>query len=283
MTNVAIAQQRLQNHHLSHPQLKRPDAIVAWLGAVQAQEYAGAKWALVQRMPGATDAAIEQAFTDGAILRTHLLRPTWHFVTPADIRWMLALTAPRVHALNAYYYRKCELDKTIFARSHDALVNALQGGKQLMREEVRTVLEQAGIATKGDLRFAYLMMHAELDGIVCSGARRGKQFTYALVEERVPPTRKVDRDEALAELVKRYFTSHGPATVQDFTWWSGLHSLVSYGIILSAGLFHNSPIVVGISLLNLFDPSQPYRNHGGTKLCCVVERYSLRRSCSSSR
>jgi Winged helix DNA-binding domain len=222
MTNSDIIQKRQQNQHLSGTRFKRPADIVHWLGAVQAQDYAGAKWALGLRLPGATDDDVERAFTDGAILRTHVLRPTWHFVTPADIRWMLALTAPRVHALNAPYYRKCELDQRTFQRSRKALTKALQGERQLTRDELRAAFAQAGISTDGDLRMAYLMANAELDGIVCSGARRGKQFTYALLEERVPQTKPLERDEALSELIRRYFASRGPATLRDFVWWSGL-------------------------------------------------------------
>jgi hypothetical protein len=222
LTGLNIAQQRLLNQHISLPTLAKPGAVVAWLGAVQAQDYAGAKWALGLRMPGATDGEVEQAFNEGAILRTHLLRPTWHFVTPADIRWLLALTAPRVHALNALYYRRLELDEALFRRSHAALEKALQDGNQLTRDELRDVLQQAGVATEGALRMAYIMMRAELDGIVCSGPRRGKQFTYMLLEERAPQARTLPHDEALAELTRRYFMSRGPATVQDFVKWSGL-------------------------------------------------------------
>ena len=165
---------------------------------------------------------IEQAFTDGTILRTHILRPTWHFVLPADIRWMLALTAPRIIAASAYYYRTLGLDDTIFSHSNAILAKALQGGNQLTRTELASVLQQAGIATDNLQRFGQIIMRAELDGIICSGARRGKQFTYALLDERAPQARILDREESLAELAGRYFTSHGPATLQDFVWWSGL-------------------------------------------------------------
>src|SRR6185436_7837388 len=154
--------------------------------------------------------------------RTHVLRPTWHFVTPADIHCLLALTAPRVHALNAPYYRKLELDHDLFQRSTTALTHALQGGKHLTRDEVRGVLAQAGIATAGELRMSYILMRAELDGVVCSGARHGKQFTYALLSERAPQVRHLEREHALAELAGRFFLSRGPATVQDFARWSGL-------------------------------------------------------------
>jgi hypothetical protein len=224
MTPVDITQQRLQNQRLVGTSFAKPDEVVSWLGAVQAQEYPGAKWGLAQRTNGLSDAAIDQAFVAGTLLRTHVLRPTWHFVAPADIRWILKLTAPRVHALNAYYYRKLELDDSTFGRSNAMLAAALQGGKHLTRVELAAALQQAGITSAADdrLRLSYLMMYAELEGVVCSGAMRGKQHTYALLDERVPPTRMIEHDEALAELTRRYFTSHGPATVKDFTWWSGL-------------------------------------------------------------
>ncbi len=222
MTNLDIAHQRLHNQLITQRTFEKPGDVVQWLGAVQAQDYAAAKWAVGLRLQGVTSDDIEQACAGGAILRTHLMRPTWHFVSPADIRWMLALTAPRVNAANATWYRKLELDDAVFTRSNTVLAKALQGGEQLTRPELVSVLQQGGIATDELLRFTYIMMRAELDGIVCSGARRGKQFTYALLDERAPQARTFDRDEALAEFARRYFTGHGPATLQDFVWWSGL-------------------------------------------------------------
>lgn len=222
MKNPEIVRQRFHHQHLAETRFHTPEGVVQWQGAVQSQDYASAKWALGLRLPNVTDDEVERAFANGSILRTHVLRPTWHFVTPAEIRWMLALTAPRVNALNAYHYRKAELDNATFMRSHKALEKALQGGKQLTRDELRGVLERAGIATEGEVRMTHLMMRAELDGVICSGARRGKQFTYALLEERVPPAKPLTREEALHELLMRYFTSRGPATLQDFVWWSGL-------------------------------------------------------------
>jgi winged helix DNA-binding protein len=216
-----ILQQRLHNQLLSQTKFTQPSQVVAWLGAVQSQDYAGAKWALAQRTNGLTDAVIEQAFAQGEILRTHVLRPTWHFVTPVDIRWMLALTAPRVRAAMAYMNRQLGLDTAILEKSNAALTKALQGNKQLTRSELGQILQKAGIPVDG-LHLGHLMGRAELDGIICSGVRRGKQHTYALLEERAPQAKTLERDEALAELTKRYFTSHGPATLPDFVWWSGL-------------------------------------------------------------
>jgi len=222
MTLSDIARQRFFNQHIARGKFEKPDEVVARLGAMQGQEYAMAKWGVAQRMREINDADMEQAFAEGKILRTHLLRPTWHFVAPADIRWLLALTGPRVQAVNAYMYRKLEMDSAFFKRSNAALTKALQGGKQLTRVELASALQQAGIPTTGELRMGYILMRAELEGIICSGARRGKQFTYALLEERVPQVKKLERDEALVELVKRYFTSRGPATMKDFVVWSGL-------------------------------------------------------------
>ncbi len=222
MTTLDIAHLRLLNQHIAHAPFDRPEALVQWLGAVQAQDYAAAKWALGLRLQNVTADDIEQAFAAGAFLRTHVMRPTWHFVSPADIRWLLALTAPRVKAASAYWYRKLELDDAFFLRSNDVLTKALQGGQQRTRPELVLVLQQAGIATDDLQRMTYIMMRAELDGVVCSGARRDKQFTYALLDERAPQARMLDHDEALATLTERYFTSHGPATLPDFVWWSGL-------------------------------------------------------------
>ncbi len=191
------------------------------MGAVQAQDFAAAKWAVGQRTKGATDAMIEQVFADGKILRTHVMRLTWHFVAPEDIRWLLKLTAPHVNAASAYQYRRLELDSDVFKRSNAVIEKALQDGNQLARDELGLALKKAGIPAI-DLRLTYIVMRAELDGLICSGARRGKQFTYALLDEHVSKTRILTREESLAELTARYFRSHGPATLRDFAWWSGL-------------------------------------------------------------
>lgn len=218
---ATIAQQRLSQQRLTQNPLATAAEVVAWMGAVQAQEYQGAKWSLYLRLQDATDEAIERAFADGAIVRTHILRPTWHFVTPADIRWMLALTAARVNAQDAGMCRQYELDDGLFARSNAALESALRGGRHLTRAEIGAVLAAAGIVATG-LRLGLILHRAETDGLICSGPRRGKQFTYALLDERAPQTTRISRDEALTELARRYYVSHGPATAHDFAWWSGL-------------------------------------------------------------
>ena len=213
---------RLRNQRLSGGRFANPEQVVSWLGAVQAQEYGHAKWALGLRIQRAAEGQIEAAFNEGRLLRTHVMRPTWHFVAPADIRWMLALTAPRVSAAAGPYTRRLELDAAVFRGSQRAMVRALRGGRQLTRQELKVVLQRAGIRTDGVQRLARIVMQAELDAVICSGPRRGKQFTYALLDERVPMSRSRSRDDSIAELARRYFTSHGPAQVHDFAWWSGL-------------------------------------------------------------
>ncbi|HEY7834603.1 MAG TPA: winged helix DNA-binding domain-containing protein [Ktedonobacterales bacterium] len=222
MATAAIGLRRLAQQRLAGQAFATPAAAVAWLGAVQAQDYPGALWSLGMRLhEGTTAGDIERAFDAGTILRTHVLRPTWHFVTPADIRWLLALTAPRVLAASAYSMRRAELDDALCARSNAIIAAEVRGGHHRTRTELATALEREGIAATG-LRLTYLVMRAELDAVICSGPRHGKQFTYALLDERAPHTKTPGRDEALAELTQRYFTGHGPATVRDFVWWSGL-------------------------------------------------------------
>jgi len=196
---------------------------VGWLGAVQSQDYSAAKWAIGLRCQNVSEKEIEQAFNEGRIIRTHIMRPTWHFVLPTDIRWMLALTAPRVHKINSYYYRQLGLTAQILQQSMIVLIKALQNKRYLTRDELKTELYRADILTDNqNLEVAHILMHAELEGVICSGPMQGKQFTYALLKERVPKGDTLNNRDALRELVIRYFQSHGPATLQDFVWWSGL-------------------------------------------------------------
>lgn len=211
----------MHGQRLWGPPCAGPEDVVHWLTAMQAQEFALAKWSVAQRADGVSDAAMDRAFAEGAILRTHVIRPTWHFVAPADIRWLLALTAPRVNQANAHYYSRFGLDARLFAKSNTLLAKAVEGGVHRTRKELAGLLDRAGITASGP-RLAYIIMRAELDAIICSGPPRGKQHTYASLEERVPRTKPLDREEALAELVRRYFVARGPATMKDFCWWSSL-------------------------------------------------------------
>jgi hypothetical protein len=216
-----IARARLSNQLLGNRKKKAPGEVVAWLGAVQAQDFAAAKWALGLRLHQATDSAVEKAFNDGAILRAHVMRPTWHFLTPQDLRSVQALSRPRAQAGMAAGYRKLELDRRLLSRCHRVLADELRGGRHLTRSELSARLAGKRIQASGQ-RLAYILIHAEFEALICSGPRRGRQFTYALVEERVPQAAVLSAEEALAGWTLRYFLSHGPAQAKDFAWWSGL-------------------------------------------------------------
>ena len=221
MTTAELLKYRLYNQHITRQAFTTPADLVAWMGAMQAQDYTAAKWALGLRLINNTDADIDTALADGTIIRTHLMRPTWHLVAAADVRWILELTAPRVKAFCAHVYRDIGLDDKAMSRVRKTLIKALEGGSNLTRAELLTAFARAKIATN-DLRFIHIMMRAELEGIVCSGPRIGKQLTYALLDERVPLSKPLKQEEAIAKLAMRYFKSHGPATIRDFVWWSGL-------------------------------------------------------------
>lgn len=221
MTANQIIKLRLQNQQLLNSSFTKPEDLVGWLGAVQSQDYAGAKWALASRLKNPVESTIDKAIDDGKILRTHVLRPTWHFVLPEDIRWMLSLTEPRISAYSAKHFRDQGLDKTLLKRTNKIIVKALEQGKHLTKKEIGDLLKKARIDTN-DLRLTFIIIRAELDQLVCNGARRGKQFTYALLDQRAPVAKQLKKDEALAEIGRRYFTSRGPATIKDLTWWSGL-------------------------------------------------------------
>ena len=219
---MTVAARRLSRQFISHTGPQRPEAVVERLGAIQAQEFEPALWGVGLRMrDGATATHVERAFTDGRILRTHVMRPTWHFVARDDIRWMQALTAPRVQRIAASYNRRLELDARTLTRALQIFERTLRDGRYLTRVELAEALTRNGLAIRGQ-RLAHVTMHAELEAVICSGPRRGTRSTYALVAERAPKAPLLSRDEALATLSRRFFESHGPATIRDFVWWSGL-------------------------------------------------------------
>lgn len=218
---MSIALSRLTNHRLAGPACAQPGDAVRWLGALQAQDYRGALWAIGLRTAGATERGIEQALAARAIVRTWPLRGTLHFVASQDVRWLLALLTPRVIAHSAGRYRQLGLDEATFGRSKEVFAKALQGGQQLTRDDMLQALAQAGIATTGQ-RGYHLLRRAAQDGLICFGAPRGKQQTFVLLDEWVPESGGRTHDAALAELITRYFTSRGPATAQDLMHWSGL-------------------------------------------------------------
>lgn len=218
MTSKAIVLRRLVSQGLAAPRFSSAEEVVRWMGCVQAQDFAMGKWGVGLRLISATDAAIGADFDAGRILRTHVLRPTWHFVLPEDIGWMVRLTGPRVRAGALSMHRQLGIDKTILLKSKKVLIKALTDTDGFTRAELAVVFRRAKINTD-DIRMGMLMMDAELDGLICSGPRRGKQFTYRLLVER---GLDLSGDAALGELARRYFVSRGPATVADLAWWGGL-------------------------------------------------------------
>ncbi len=195
--------------------------LAGWMGAMQAQDYIMSKWAFGIRIKDSTEAMINDAIDSGEIIRTHLLRPTWHFVSSDDLVWMLELTSHQVKASMKFRDKQLGLTAAIFRKSNTIIERSLRNSGHLTREELISELGKAGIDT-GENRASHLLVHAETDGIICSGRSKGEKPAYALISGRVQAGRRLSRDEALKELARRYFTSHGPATLQDFTWWSGL-------------------------------------------------------------
>jgi hypothetical protein len=212
---------RLQAQRLMGEPFASAVEAVRWFGAVQSQDYAAAKWGVGQRVAGATEAILDAAFDAGALLRTHVMRPTWHFVLPEDIRWLQELTSARVLAGLAGRHRQLELDQHTIARAADLFATALADQHALTRADLGEVLLSAGISPHGQ-RLPHLLAAAEHACVITSGPRRGNQHTYSLVRDRAPAARSLAREEALAELSTRYFRSHGPAQLRDFAWWSGL-------------------------------------------------------------
>lgn len=221
MTTQSIIYHRLQLQKISAAHPENIQSVVAYMGAIQAQDYPMAKWAVGCRLPNTTDAVIENALNKGEIVRTHVLRPTWHLVAAQDVRWMLALTGPFIKAASASRDRDLGIDASLYQKTNAAIVKALEGNKHLTRAEVMQELEKSGIATNSSLA-VHFMMNAECDGLVCNGIMKGKEHTYTLLEQKILAAPVLHREEALATLAQRYFTSHAPATLPDFQWWSGL-------------------------------------------------------------
>jgi hypothetical protein len=177
-------------------------------------------------------ADVDRAFDDGEILRTHVLRPTWHYVARHDLRWLMSLSGPRVLARTARRCRDLGLDHRTLLRANDVFADAVAATFQT-RKDLGGILERKRIAVDGQ-RLAYMLMHAELSSVICSGPMRGKQHTYAAFDQRVPPAPAISDDEVLAVLARRYFTARGAATVKDFVWWSGLSTSEARRAIESA-------------------------------------------------
>jgi hypothetical protein len=222
MTPAKLLRHRLHNQLLAATNFDDPADPVRWLGAVQAQDYLGSLWAIGLRTRAATEQVVERAIAERAIVRTWPMRGTLHFVAAEDARWMLELMTPRVVTASAgRLEREYGLDEKAFGRSGEAVARALEGGRHLTRDALYRTLEDARIST-GAGRGLHITWRLAHDGLICFGPREGRQRTFVLLDEWIPGAKRMARDEALAELARRYFTSHGPATVHDFAWWSGL-------------------------------------------------------------
>ncbi len=212
---------RLVNQHLSLQKQTSVKGLVKYMGAMQAQDYSMAQIAVGKRTKEVTSAEVDSAINKGEILRTHLLRPTWHLVSSDDIYWMLQLTAPHIKTATKSRHRELELSEKKLSKTFSIIEKALINNHHLTRTELYSIFHESKISTENN-RGAHILMSAELEGILCSGKIiKGKQ-TFALLEERMPKLAPIKRDEALEKLARIYFTSRSPATLQDFVWWSGL-------------------------------------------------------------
>lgn len=221
MKEQSIAYRRLFNLHINGGGHDKPEHVVKQLGALQAQDYHQALWAIGLRTPSSTVGDIEQAITDRKIILTWPMRGTIHFVSPEDVRWMLKLTASRILAQNNRRLEQLELTQKTIEQCKQIIYDALQGNKQLSRPLLMQLLEEAGISTINQ-RGYHILWYLAQSGHICLGPREGKQQTFVLLDEWVPKTKELSKIEALAMLTERYFTSHGPATVHDFAWWAGI-------------------------------------------------------------
>ena len=216
-----IAHQRLFNQRIAGEKFQQPEEVVRWMGALQAQDYQQALWAIGLRMQSPARAAVEQAIEERKIVRTWPMRGTLHFVPAEDAQWMLKLGATRALASSKRRREQLELDEATIERARQLFENALQGGKRLTRQDMMQVLEGGGIRTEGQ-RGYHVLGYLAQTGVLCLGPMEDKQQTFVLLDEWVPHARQVSREEALAVFAERYFRSHGPATIQDFARWAGI-------------------------------------------------------------
>lgn len=220
MTARDIIHLRLHHHLISQTTATSVADVVSHLCAMQAQDYAGAKWSIGLRLPGITDAAIEQAILDKSIVRTTSIRGTLHFVSPLDVRWIAAYVQPRILSKYTGRYKELGLDDAVVTKSSKLFEKVLEG-KELTRKELEPLLVKHGIPVSNE-RMNHFLGRAALDQVICCGARRGKEFTYGLLDAWAPSAPAISNEEARSRLALRYFTGHGPATAADFASWAGL-------------------------------------------------------------
>ncbi|WP_185117482.1 winged helix DNA-binding domain-containing protein [Dysgonomonas sp. Marseille-P4361] len=218
--NTIIKNIRLTSHQLSEHKFDTPKELISWMGAIQAQDFTMAKWAIAIRLKSCTEQEVEDAFNRGDFLRTHIMRPTWHFVSSEDIRWLLKLTGDRIK-LAWKYAKDLKIEEQDLIKCYRLLEKTLRDNNHQTKEEIAKLFEQGGLGAT-PRHIYHFMMWAEAEGIICSGSLKGEKQTYALLDERAPQSKDISKDEALAKLARRYLMSHSPATLQDFIWWSGL-------------------------------------------------------------
>lgn len=214
---------RLHSQQLVNPQFDNPKDLVSWMGAIQAQDYGMSKWAIGLRLKSGTLETVNEALQKGEILRTHVMRPTWHYVAAEDIRWMLKLSARRIIAANDSFAkdRGQDISTTIYNKANALLEKILANNNHLTKQEIDEAFKEVGLETD-ERQSNRFLTRAEAEGIICSGIDKNNKITFALLEERVPPVKELHKEEALAKLTRNYFRSHSPAGLKDFVWWSGL-------------------------------------------------------------
>jgi hypothetical protein len=232
MTLNEISEVRLISQKVASPEFNTPKEIVSWMGAMQAQDYYMAKWAIGVRLQDTTDKIVQAAIDKGEILRIHVLRPTWHFIPADDIYWMLELSRTKIKSSFKSRDKELELTDTIIAKSQSILEKLLSDISAVTRDEISEGFTRAGIRTDAN-RLSHILIHAELTGLVCSGPIKEKKLTYSLLSIRVPAKKDIPRDEALARLAGKYFRSRCPATLEDFIWWSNLSATEARNAIAS--------------------------------------------------
>lgn len=216
-----LGTQRLFRHRVMGEQCTSADAVTRWMGAMQAQDYKQSLWAIGARLADATVADIEQAIADGKIVRTWSQRGTIHFIPADDILWMLDLCASRILSGHGRRMKQLELTDDIMAQCADLVREAMDDGAHKSRADIMQLCDNAGISTAGQ-RGYHILWHLAHQGLICITTQEGREQSFALVEKWIPNARQLSRDEALAELVLRFFQSHSPATDYDFAKWSGL-------------------------------------------------------------
>lgn len=221
MNTSELLRIRLYNQLLTGHEFDEPHEIVSWMGAMQSQSLELAKWAIGARLGEKTVKNVEEALNTGKIIRTHILRPTWHFVSCEDIHWMFDLSIPRLKPTYLSYCKMLGADDSVISRGVSMVEKSLSGGKHLTKQEIGTILQKEKITT--DTRMLTLIISmAEMEGVLCNGQLRGNKQTFTSFGEWAPRKLSIQKEEALERLARTFFTSHGPATIQDFTWWSGL-------------------------------------------------------------